>query len=86
MTGVLNTFLLQYLTCLRTLCRIGTSSTRTDLVQIRYCYLASCQVWMCILQVKVVGGTFPVSTVRGDILVDLTYMNRLLGLDVHQQT
>lgn len=37
-------------------------------------------------QVKVVGGTFPVSTVRGDILVDLTYMDRLLGLDIHQQT
>jgi hypothetical protein len=36
--------------------------------------------------VKVVGGTFPVATVRGDILVDLTYMDRLLGLDVNQQT
>jgi hypothetical protein len=24
--------------------------------------------------------------VRGDILVDLTYMDRLLGLDVNQQT
>ena len=37
-------------------------------------------------KVKVVGGTFPAATVRGDILVDLTYMDRLLGLDVNQQT
>jgi len=38
-------------------------------------------------QVKVVGGTFPLPpTSKEDIVVSLSCMDKLLGLDVHQQT
>jgi len=38
-------------------------------------------------QVKVVGGTFPLApTTKEDIVVSLSCMDKLLGLDVHQQT
>jgi len=38
-------------------------------------------------QVKVVGGTFPSSSAsKEDIILNLQYMDKLLGLDVHQQT
>jgi hypothetical protein len=38
-------------------------------------------------QVKVVGGTFPLSSVTSeDVVLNLNLMNKLIGLDVHQQT
>jgi len=37
-------------------------------------------------QVKVVGGKFPSSFSKEDVVVNLQYMDKLIGLDVHQQT
>jgi hypothetical protein len=36
--------------------------------------------------IRAFGGTFPLSPMPDDVVVDLRYIDRLVGLDIYQQT
>ena len=36
--------------------------------------------------IRVTGGTYPFTPVAEDVIVDLRYIDRLIGLDIYQQT